>query len=385
MHIEDLKIYFVYSFTCFIFSTLLIASAKMPTQLFSSTKQTCSDYNLALQLHEQIQNPNKLFTWVSRLEIKNEVDLVWNDETTKADIISAWGRKKYPHLLVDFNNGYEKYLEMYKTLPKEFRFVLLTPEGRNFGTFTSGINGFTNWGTIESHLHSKGYTVADLIAAFDDDRLVAWFAMQMPFIEHPKLISIPLGYMEWRGTLLIDEFFDFPVDGSAKKECNIGLTYSDRPGIRSNWTKYFNDTFGPLEFPKFKSFDFVNITRHCKYIPAPFGISPDTHRVWETLMSGGIPIVYTTPFDRTFHNLPVLLIDALTDVTPKFLEEKFYEITCKPYDFQRLTISWWIDVVLKSARDPSYLNKLHPISNPARRIYDSFEQNLKTWKWVSDI
>ena len=102
-------------------------------------------------------------------------------------------------------------------------------------------------------------------------------------------------------------------------------------------------------------------------------------------MSGGIPIVYTTPFDRTFHNLPVLLIDALTDVTPRFLEEKFYEITCKPYDFQRLTISWWIDVVLKSARDPSYLNKVHPISNPARRIYDSFEQNLKTWKWLSDI
>eukprot|EP00494_Astrolonche_serrata_P026221 UN26482 len=93
---------------------------------------------------------------------------------------------------------------------------------------------------------------------------------QMPFIEHKKVISFPLGYEEWTGAPLLKTFYkaDYVPKSKPKqkKDCLIGLTYSRRKGLREYWTDYFNNTYGPLNFPEPNSFDFVDTTRHCKFI-----------------------------------------------------------------------------------------------------------------------
>lgn len=46
-----------------------------------------------------------------------------------------------------------------------------------------------------------------------------------------------------------------------------------------------------------------------KYAVTPRGNGWDTHRVWEALFLGVIPILTHSPLDPTYEGLPILLVD----------------------------------------------------------------------------
>jgi hypothetical protein len=51
------------------------------------------------------------------------------------------------------------------------------------------------------------------------------------------------------------------------------------------------------------------------FVLCPSGLGFDTYRLWETIMLGSIPIVESNKgFDRTYVNLPVLVVNNFTDL-----------------------------------------------------------------------
>ena len=85
-------------------------------------------------------------------------------------------------------------------------------------------------------------------------------------------------------------------------------------------------------------------SRRNNFVLCPRGVGVETHRMWETLMLGGIPVVETHPFLEPFVKvLPILAVDSwdrLLD-TP-WLEERFYEIESRDYDPQVLDVRYWL-------------------------------------------
>lgn len=76
----------------------------------------------------------------------------------------------------------------------------------------------------------------------------------------------------------------------------------------------------------------------------PEGNGVDTHRFWETLYMGGVPVVTRNPIMETFYSrLPVIQLNAWSELANRSLiEEKWWEITNKSYDFSVLSSSYWI-------------------------------------------
>jgi hypothetical protein len=89
---------------------------------------------------------------------------------------------------------------------------------------------------------------------------------------------------------------------------------------------------------------FLKQVRKQSYVLCPEGNGVDTHRIWETLYLGGIPIILSSNvLNPLLSELPVLIIRDWKELYDKeFLEVKWYEMQTKKYNFEKLKASFWI-------------------------------------------
>lgn len=65
--------------------------------------------------------------------------------------------------------------------------------------------------------------------------------------------------------------------------------------------------------------EFYSALRQHRFVVAPEGTGPDTHRLWEALALGVVPIVKRSPIHRAWDHLPVLWVDEWEEVTEELL------------------------------------------------------------------
>ena len=84
-----------------------------------------------------------------------------------------------------------------------------------------------------------------------------------------------------------------------------------------------------------------------KFCISPPGVGLDAHRTWEALMVGTIPIVMSSPLNGLFEDLPVVIVDSYSLITPESLEEMYQVIQSRAnkYDFSKLYVHYWDKVI----------------------------------------
>lgn len=179
----------------------------------------------------------------------------------------------------------------------------------------------------------------------DDDKIVAWFGQNVE-IFHKKLHPIPIG--------IANKMWPHGREESIKKYMNLGLE-----------KKYFlYQNFSPETYPErlqvcklFQNAPFCHFSQGKKYdcylaevasstfVLSPRGNGLDTHRLWEALYCGAIPIVKSYSLDPLFEGLPVLIINDWNEVTEEFLINKYKEMERKKYSYEKLDINYWYKLI----------------------------------------
>ena len=67
--------------------------------------------------------------------------------------------------------------------------------------------------------------------------------------------------------------------------------------------------------------EFYRTLKRCKYAICPAGTGIDTHRVYECINLGVIPIVRSSPLDSLYASMPVKIVREWTDVIPLLEQE----------------------------------------------------------------
>ena len=84
-----------------------------------------------------------------------------------------------------------------------------------------------------------------------------------------------------------------------------------------------------------------------KFILSPPGAGEDTHRTWEALSVGCIPIVKSSLLNILYEDLPVVIVDDWDVITKEFLEteyKKFQEKKLqKRYKLEKFKMSYWLN------------------------------------------
>jgi hypothetical protein len=88
-----------------------------------------------------------------------------------------------------------------------------------------------------------------------------------------------------------------------------------------------------------------DVLQKYKFILCPPGAGEDTHRTWETLYLGCIPIVQSSPLDELYADLPVAVINNWDEISISFLEHEYKRISLnkklKKYDMSKIMMEYW--------------------------------------------
>ena len=85
------------------------------------------------------------------------------------------------------------------------------------------------------------------------------------------------------------------------------------------------------------------------FIASPFGNGLDTHRLWEALILGCIPIIITSGLDSLLEDLPILIIKDWSDITETLLINVITDFKNKhekgKFNYDKLTLKYWMDKI----------------------------------------
>jgi len=86
---------------------------------------------------------------------------------------------------------------------------------------------------------------------------------------------------------------------------------------------------------------YINVLQNSYFCVCPEGNGPDTHRIWEALYSGCIPIVLSTTTPDLLEDLPVLKVDNWESITIQKLIKELDTIRKRTYKFEKLFYPFW--------------------------------------------
>jgi len=87
------------------------------------------------------------------------------------------------------------------------------------------------------------------------------------------------------------------------------------------------------------------------FVLAPAGNGPDTHRLWEALVLGCIPVVKRNVLSRFLSDLPVVVVDDWREVTTAFLKDSLAGIGTRRFNFAKLYLEYWRRAIRGAAQD----------------------------------
>lgn len=85
-----------------------------------------------------------------------------------------------------------------------------------------------------------------------------------------------------------------------------------------------------------------------KFVLCPEGNGMDTHRTWETLYMGSIPVEKYNLNNRFYQDLPICFVDDWREVTESFLEQEYDRIKSLIWNHSKLEFEYWKNKIYES-------------------------------------
>jgi hypothetical protein len=239
--------------------------------------------------------------------------------------------------------------------------------GDNWGAFSTPISNRTvDWGEWLGHWKMAGCEMDDVWYYLNHTNLSAIVTTQHQWLDHPKIISVPLGQQSNAAYALQTR----PM----LNRTNLLLISSSESETRTPIYKHVIANFnGTIKNRKGDGSDYYENLMSSKFILAPSGLGLDCYRNWEALILGAIPVLETLNrrdgLFRAYQHLPVLWIDHFENVTPSLLENEYPRIISKArgFKFEKLTLQYWIDLV-NSYREIQHTGDILIAKNPILKI-----------------
>ena len=290
------------------------------------------------------------------------------------------GLKWIPKTLFNTKN----VIELFNIIKLPKPLVITNVVDENWGFLSTPINTRTaKWINMTNHLRIHSANHATLRAIISSNEIVLFMTnghIDPKLGVHKKILSLPLGvhkrpelfkamkkYKNTNKTKLLT------INNSGWRERSIinkvlierFATYNIT--LINSYPGKFNKRFAINNGIKLYK-DFYQEIAESAFVLCPSGLSMDSYRLWETLLLGSIPVVESNPgLDRTYSNLPVLVVKNYSDLNPKLLR-KSYECFYKNadrYKYNHLTTTYWHQLMHRAVRrgNIDHVTRNHPYRN----------------------
>lgn len=193
-----------------------------------------------------------------------------------------------------------------------------------------------------------------------------WFAINVNY-KNENLIPLPLGLANemWdqkniiskkAEAVKINQFF-------IKKNNLLYLNFTNSTNRNEReWLKPYFKKFNWVEIDEenLNIDDYINKVKNSSFILCPWGNGFDSHRIWEALSLGSIPVVKRHLTFEQYQHLPILFVDDFREVNEKLLLS-FLKSDMTKFKLEELDLNYWLNKLNIENKDK---NKLIHISEP---------------------
>lgn len=264
----------------------------------------------------QVDNPN----WMSRYFDTDKIIIGTNDDAGIMEVIDM--------NVSGVNGTIDENIKKYKGDTSNVNFndklyIITSPEPFG-GSFPEICDIFNNPVNVK-RIYSKGLMCVD----------------------NPKFRPLPNGLCN----ITIDPIRDKILFNEKRRNDNL-VVFNFRLGTneeRDRIVNYYNSHEWATKGTG-KQLDYLKEMYHHKFVISPESNCADSHRTWEAMYLGSIPIVQKTRGMSWFDDLPILQVDDICSLTKEFLEDKYEEMMSKEYNLDKLKISYWIQQIYNDTK-----------------------------------
>ena len=204
--------------------------------------------------------------------------------------------------------------------------------------------------------HNSIESLSNKYISFNDNKIIHWFSENLEIKNNENFSPLPLGlenkrYLKNGRT----KYFNLDIKKySVKKQSTVLCSFATQTNKIERQKVY--DIAQTLNFCEIKLFkkrdDYIKHLSSYKFNLCPVGAGLDTHRFWESLLVGTIPIVKKNNLIENFanYNIPMLILDEWTDLQSfdvQHLNEVYDKQIQLLYDSDTLLFDFWKKLILE--------------------------------------
>jgi hypothetical protein len=126
-------------------------------------------------------------------------------------------------------------------------------------------------------------------------------------------------------------YMNFNPATAPVKRNHVWNMFKDKSWVTAHRGSNFSD-FG----------NYIDNVKNHKFVLCPEGNGMDTHRTWETLYLGNIPIEKRNKNNRFYTDLPILFVDEWEEVTEELLRRAYWTIKVQDWNMEKLDFDYWV-------------------------------------------
>lgn len=201
--------------------------------------------------------------------------------------------------------------------------------------------------------HQSDYEINEYIFLKRPKSIKKWFAQNVNY-KHEDLIPLPIGLENHEGPSK-GTFTDFNlwannynINDKYEKSNLVYCNFNPNNHLsRKYWISELSKNGIHTEIKKTTYSEHINNLKRSYFCISPRGNGIDCHRTWEALYLDCIPIVPEHLIYNKFSNKILQTKDPI-EITEKFLNQKMTEMQSKMFDKNKLTLSYWQDIIINT-------------------------------------
>ena len=190
---------------------------------------------------------------------------------------------------------------------------------------------------------------------------VAWWFAANVTCSHPRVSPLPLGLGSPQSgmTLQAEEISAMRAAGRPRDRwLYVNFRPETNSADRQSAFEFFRDHPGAGDWITFQppaergsNVAFLDALVCHRFVLCPPGNGVDTHRMWEALLAGAVPVVLRSRAMEPFAHLPILFVEDFRRVTKELLEAALQKYPNPPPVPPLMTSDFWQEKIREAAAE----------------------------------
>ncbi len=200
-----------------------------------------------------------------------------------------------------------------------------------------------NLKNIKLLTHQSDNSISKKIFEKKPDCISLWLGINVGFVDD-KLIPIPIGLANNHPKNI--QFNDLASFNDIKKINKLYLNFNENTNFKHRselYKKFRNSDWAFLDSHKLTIGEYVEKIKTYNFVLCPWGNGIDTHRFWEAIYLGSIPVTMEQYSYRAASGLPHILVESYDEINLNQLQK--YLDNNQMYNYEKLKVDYWIGLM----------------------------------------